>query len=166
MHIYTLEDLKQSVFHEIAVIKHLYEKIPAGAMDFRPTPGQRSTLELLQYLSYVGAACTLMILKNDTSVFTALAEEGKAVTAETFLQAMDKQKDEMESLFSKFDEKELSTVVNLYGMGEKTKGVYLVEMVGKFFSAYKLQLFLYSKLAGNDAIGTSNLWGGFDMPTS
>ena len=61
-------------------------------------------------------------------------------------------------------DEELAKVINLYGMGDKTKGVYLVENLLKWLAAYKMQLFLYVKANGNASIGTSNLWGGVDMP--
>ena len=43
-----------SVSREINIIKHLYTKIPAGTLDFRPSEKQRSTMELLRYLAASG----------------------------------------------------------------------------------------------------------------
>ena len=41
---------------EVRLLQHLITKIDPVALDYRPTPKQRSTIELLQYLSYMGPA--------------------------------------------------------------------------------------------------------------
>mgnify|MGYP005725594825 FL=1 len=41
----------ESIEHETTVIKHLASKISSDVLDYRPTPSQRSMLELLQYLT-------------------------------------------------------------------------------------------------------------------
>ena len=50
---YTKENLIASVENEFRIIKHLAEKIPADTEGYKPTEGQRTTLELLQYLSTI-----------------------------------------------------------------------------------------------------------------
>src|SRR5262245_11661389 len=37
--------------HEVRVIRHLAKKVLPGTLDWRPTPAQRSTIELLRYLT-------------------------------------------------------------------------------------------------------------------
>ena len=37
--------------HEVHILLHLASKVDRNKLDYRPTPKQRSTLELLQYLS-------------------------------------------------------------------------------------------------------------------
>lgn len=48
---YTREHLAASIRQEVRIIRHLARKVPPGTLDWRPTPGQRSTRELLRYLS-------------------------------------------------------------------------------------------------------------------
>ncbi len=118
---YTKEQLIAAMRNEFRIIKHLAEKIPADTEGYKPTEKQRTTLELLQYLSII---------------------------------------------FVAFTDEELAVVINLYGMGDKPKATYLVECLLKWAAAYKMQLFLYIKSSGNSSIGTSNLWGGMDMPAA
>ena len=63
----TKEQFMQSVRHETAICKHLYGKIPEGALDYRPTEGQRSLSELLQYLTSTGTAPMKGLIANDWS---------------------------------------------------------------------------------------------------
>ncbi len=133
-------------------------------MDFKPTEGQRTTTELLQYISILVPATIEMILKNDAKVFNRYEEESKTVTPENFLETMDSAEKKMKDMLARFDDAELATVVNIYNMGENSKGVYLVETILRWLTAYTLQLFLYIKASGNTSIGTMNLWAGMDTP--
>ncbi len=152
------------MLHEMRVIKHLAEKIPADTLGYKPTQAQRTTLELLQYLSFIVAAGTEMIFKNDHTVFAAHAEAGKEVTGDNFAAAMDAQQTKFLELMEQFTDEELVKTMNMFMAGEKTKIAYLVDGPGKWVTAYKMQLFLYIKASGNSSLSTSNLWGGFDMP--
>jgi hypothetical protein len=161
---YTKTDFLQSVDKEIDIIKHLFTKVTLEQMDFKPTEGQRTKLELVQYLSHIGAAGTEMVLTGETGGFAKFVEQGKKVSFENFAEAMDAQKATIHSMVEPLTDEQLSEKVNIFMMGENTKGVYLVNTVLKWLVAYKMQLFLYMKQSGTTAIGTSNLWGGFDMP--
>ena len=52
----TKPELIASLQNEVRILLHLADKIEPGMLDYRPTPKQRSTLELLRYLSMMG--CT------------------------------------------------------------------------------------------------------------
>ena len=47
----TMQQLLDSCRHETEVIKHLATKVPADKHDWRPSEGQRSIRELMQYLT-------------------------------------------------------------------------------------------------------------------
>ncbi len=55
-------DLLSSFLSEIEIVRHLTTKVPADRMDYRPSEGQRSALELLRYLAScgVGSACAMV----------------------------------------------------------------------------------------------------------
>ncbi len=161
---YTKQQLTTAIQNEFRIIKHLAEKIPADTEGYKPTENQRTTLELLQYLSIIFIASAQAIKANDTAVFGPFAERSKETTLLNFAAVMDTQEAELVSLLQEFTDAELQMVMNMFNQGEKTKGVYLVESLLKWASAYKMQLFLYIKSSGNSAIGTANLWGGIDMP--
>src|SRR5215510_5324888 len=47
-------ELIGSLQHEVHVLLHLASKIDRLKLDYRPTPKQRSTFELLKYMSFMG----------------------------------------------------------------------------------------------------------------
>lgn len=163
---YTKENFTDSLKHECRVIRHLFEKIPEGTMDFRLTPGQRSTLELLQYITLIVPASIEMVYQGTSDVFGSFVEKSKTVTAENFISSFEEsEKMALETLL-KFDSEKLKEEMDVFMMGKKTKGVYLVETILKWIVAYKMQLFLHIKASGNTRVGTSNVWGGMDIPTN
>lgn len=164
LYMYSKQQLIDSIANEFRIIKHLAEKIPADTEGYKPTEGQRTTRELLQYLSAIFANATHVIYEGAAEAYATAPLKSEETTLENFAQKMDEQLAVWKALMDQFDDAQLDTVINLYGMGEKTKAVYLVENLLKWAAAYKMQLFLYVKASGNTSIGTSNLWGGMDMP--
>lgn len=161
----TKTHLLDSMLHECTVAQHLYGKLPPGSFDYRPTPGQRSTAELLQYLSVIGiAGCTCMV-ESDWKRFGAFSARAKELAPEGFVEAMDRQKAELIALFKDLPDERLATQqAPLPGGATQPLAVALMNGPVKWLTAYKLQLFLYAKASGADAIGTANAWRGVDMP--
>src|SRR5678809_643517 len=50
----TKEELIASLQNEVRILLHLASKIDRNQLDYRPTPKQRSTIELLRYLAMMG----------------------------------------------------------------------------------------------------------------
>src|SRR5258706_4280613 len=50
----TKEELIASLRHEVRILTHLAGKVDRSKLDYRPTPKQRTTLELLQYMAVMG----------------------------------------------------------------------------------------------------------------
>ena len=50
----TKEELIASLQNEVRILVHLAGKVDQSKLDYRPTPKQRSTLELLQYMAIMG----------------------------------------------------------------------------------------------------------------
>lgn len=163
---YTKQNFIDSFTHDIHTIKHLATKITPEMALYRHNEGQRSMTDLLQYLSFAGVAAVDMILSNDTGVFASYSQKATSVNLDNFQEAMKEQEKMMIELMEKFTEEELNKTVNFFNMGENTKGAYLVNTVGKWFPAYRMQMFLYLKSAGVSNIGTMNMWAGMDMPAS
>lgn len=164
--IYTKENLIDSITNEFRIIKHLAEKIPAETEGYKPTEGQRTTLELLQYLSSIFGMATKVIHAGTMDAYKTIPNLAHETTMANFAEKMDAQLIDIKATLDLFTDEDLASVINLYGMGDKTKGVYLVENLTKWVAAYKTQLFLYIKSSGNTSLGTSNLWGGMDMPVN
>ena len=52
----TKDELITSLQNEVRILQHLCSKIEPAMLDYRPTPKQRSTIELLKYLTNMGPA--------------------------------------------------------------------------------------------------------------
>ena len=50
----TKSEIIASLQHEVRILLHLASKIDRSQLEYRPTPKQRSTIELLQYLTVMG----------------------------------------------------------------------------------------------------------------
>ena len=50
----TKSELIASLQNEVRILLHLASKIDRATLDYRPSPKQRSTMELLRYLSVMG----------------------------------------------------------------------------------------------------------------
>ena len=59
------DDLLFEMLRECDVCIHLAGKLPPGALDWRPTPKQRSTLELMRYISFTGPAFLRSLLDGN-----------------------------------------------------------------------------------------------------
>jgi hypothetical protein len=159
---FTKEQIWDSIASDLRILKHLATKIPAGKENYKPTPKQRTTLELLQYLSVSGIGSMRAILEETPKVFGEYTERSKQTTVENFAQMLEKQEAEMKECFAKFTDEELNKKIDLWGAGEETKSNLFLNMVVKTIPAYKMQLFLYIKASGNESINTSNVWMGKD----
>ena len=163
----TKSEFVAALQNEVRILKHLTTKIDAGMLDYRPTPKQRSTLELLQYLTFMGPEIIRAAKAGrfDAEAWTAAekagAERDYAETVAT-LAAQEQQYAEMMEAFSDADFREK---VNPFGMGpDSSRGEFLVNMVLCGCAAYRTQLFLYLKSCGRSELSTWNLWVGMDEP--
>jgi hypothetical protein len=163
MNILTVEELNSNLKREAGIIKHLVSKLPEGALTYKPTEKQRTTLELLHYMSHVVASFAETIKVGKPDAFRTNEEQAKAITLETFGAALDASVEKAAEVFNSLTEAEVNEAIDPFGAGAGARRGWMVSLLGTLV-AYKMQLFLYAKAAGNDTIGTSNLWMGIDWP--
>ncbi len=150
-----------SLKHEVKIIKHLAAQLAPAHLDYRPTPAQRSTLELMRYLSIVGNATLGYALSGTWDHWEAMEKQSASVDLGSFAKAMDRQYKAIEKgLAGHTDAKLRKQRTKTFSGVETTLGHGLVEMVLKTFTAYRMQLFLYAKAAGLAHLGTSDVWAG------
>jgi len=159
------EHILDAMIKEIEVIKHLATKIPGDGLDYRPTPAQRSTLELLRYLTY-GAIHGVHGLasgwKQDPNVL-ALQERAHTLERPGFAGAMDEQADALRHAMSMVSDEDLAAkVIDLPWGGSEPLCRMLLMFGPQCLAAYRMQLFLYVKAAGNHDVNTENCWFGRD----
>jgi hypothetical protein len=161
----TKAHLIESMRHETAIIKHLATKIPDGSLDYRPTPGQRSLLELIQYMTTMAAVPTVFTVKGNWDHAEEMEKSAEAVTVETFADEMDRQMALIEETIADLDETAAATAPSSMPWGTPTTVAQgLMDMSLKTLVAYRMQLFLYIKSCGVADIGPANCWAGVDMP--
>jgi hypothetical protein len=158
----TKEQFIQSLVRELDIIKHLAGKVDTSKLDYRPTPAQRSTLELLQYLGRSIAISIKGNIAGDQNVYIELTKEPNTVTFENFISKMDEQIAFVKEAVGALTEADLAKESTIWG-STAPLAMHLLGVL-KTATAYKMQLFLYIKMSGNSSIGTSNVWGGMDMP--
>lgn len=158
------ESLRDGMLRECDICNHLFTKFDAAGFDYRPSPGQRDTRELLQYLSIIGIAATRCMHERNWKLFGEFSTRSETMPPDDFPAAMDRQKAELAAFFDGVTEEELETrLAPMPGGGELPLGVAILNGPFKWLAAYKLQLFLYAKGAGDETIGTVNAWAGVDM---
>ena len=70
----TKSELIDALRHEVHILLHLAGKVDRTTLGYRPTPKQRSTFELLQYLSMMGPA--LVDLRAEITMFGTKTTRG------------------------------------------------------------------------------------------
>lgn len=158
------EQFLVSLQKECSIIQHLYEKIPAGAFDYRPSEKQRSMTELLRYLAICGSASMhVMLHESDWKLWKPYTESSATMDPADFPSALTFEMNEMSRMMSLIPEGDFLTKEVKHPTGELMPlGVGLMRMSYSWLVAYRMQLFLYLKQVGVEDIGTSNAWAGRD----
>jgi hypothetical protein len=150
-----------SLRHETKVITHLAAQLRPDQLDYRPTEKQRSTLELLQYLTITGSAATLYAITGKWDHWDAQEEKAKSVGLASFPKALKAQLALITKSLAKLNDSALKRKpVKTFAGQKMSLGAGLVEMVLKPYTAYRMQLFLYAKASGLSHLGTSDCWAG------
>ena len=155
--------LLKSLVKEMNICRRLYTRVPPDQFDFRPKEGMRSTLELLQYLSWCGSGMILFWSQKEETdfrvFFAPLIAKSKEMAAADFMEIMDKQIETGSSLISRITDEDLNKREVILPSGEKTfLGHGIIDTSVKWTTAYKLQLYLYLKLSTDQKLGTPDAW--------
>jgi hypothetical protein len=161
----TKSELIASLQNEVRILLHLASKIDRAKLDYRPTPKQRSTLELLQYLTMMGPAIVQSAKAGtfDMAAWTAAEQAAAARDFDQTLAAIAAQTNAYATLLADLSDADLRAEIAPFG-DKTTRGAFIVTWVLCGCAAYRTQLFLYLKACGRDELGTMNLWAGVDAP--
>jgi hypothetical protein len=162
----TKEELIGSLQNEVRILLHLAGKIDPQHLDYRPTPKQRSTIELLRYLAIMGPMLIRAIKAGafDQAAWQAAVAETNAMNFNQVLGAIEKQKATYAELLNTFSDQDLRGQIDLFGNGMSSRGSVITFLILGGCAAYRTQLFLYLKSCGREELNTMNLWGGVDAP--
>jgi hypothetical protein len=155
----TLESFLKFWRTETDICIALFEKMPAGGLDYRPSPAQRNTLELLKYLSKGPRNGVLRVAAGDWNATPPAMEMAKDMPASDFPRLMRLQADEVERALRALSPEALAHETMTFPWGETlTKAEALVHYPYRWLTGYRMQLFLYLKAAGATQLATPDLW--------
>ena len=163
----TKSELIASLQNEVRILLHLAGKIEPAMADYRPTPKQRSTLELLKYLSIMGPGLVQATKAGafDPAAWTTAQKTAEARDLTQTIAAIAAHRDAYASLLADMSDADFRTGIEMFG-STITRGAFLVSHVLGGHAAYRTQLFLYLKACGREELGTMNLWAGIDAPAA
>lgn len=161
----TKSELITSLQNEVRILLHLASKIDRDQLDYRPSPKQRSTIELLKYLTAMGPGLVQAAKAGafDTVAWTAATKAAEARDFDQTVAAIAAHADTYATLLGDMSDADFRGEVEMFG-SKTTRGAFIVNLVLCGCAAYRTQLFLYLKACGRDELGTMNLWAGMDAP--
>lgn len=159
----TKSELIASMQHEVHVLLHLAGKIDRAKLDYRPTPKQRSTLELLKYLSFMGPVMVEAAMqgKFEPAAWKGEVDKAAARDFDQTLKAIAAQRDTYASRLGAWSDADFRVEIEMFGQ-KASRGAFLVNTVLCGYAAYRTQLFVYLKACGREELNTMNLWAGAD----
>ena len=159
----TKDQIAGGMTRECDICIHLFEKLSPEAFDYRPSEGQRSTIELLRYLAGCGIGGLRSLASANWKLFGETLARTENMSAAEFPAAMKRQRREIEEFFAATSEEVLATqMAPTLPSGTMPLGAAILWGPFKWLAAYKLQLFLYAKATGAHQIATANAWAGID----
>ncbi len=160
----TKQELASALKKEVGILLHLAGKLDREHIDYRPTAKQRSSLELLRYLSVMGPAL-VSTAKNGAFNRDAWVAEIAAADKRDFdetLKVIASQPEQYEQLLADMSDADFRAEMTGFDGSKLSKGAFIVALVLGGYAAYRTQLFCYLKACGRDELGTVNLWRGAD----
>ena len=156
------EWLADAMVRDCKIFVHLHSKTPADLQDWRPSPSQRTVMELLRYV----AVSPISYLKNYLEPEAGWRDKylviGNAVTFDEFPARMGQTQHEILEFFQEVSAEALiARKVKTPAGEEMPLAQAILNGPLKWLPAYKMQLFLYLKQNGIQ-LGTPNLWRGVD----
>ena len=160
----TKPELIATLQKEVRILLHLAGKLDIAQLDYRPTPKQRSPLELLRYLSYMGPTL-IVAAKNgafDAEAWKSEIEASDDRDLNETLAIITAMPDTYARLLADMSDADFRADMTSFDGSTITRGLFIVTVVLGGHTAYRTQLFLYLKSCGQEHLGTVNLWRGVD----
>ena len=155
------QHLLQNLQREIFLLKQLAPFIEERDLDFRPAEKMRSTLELMQYVSGVGATMMRWFVINDLTPeeWVKIREHRKTLTRENFKERLDQQMEDILKYMNMITEEDMNTKeVELPSKEKMVLGTAIINAPIKWLAAYRYQLFTYLKMNGKPDLSTKEAW--------
>ena len=159
----TKDELIAALQKEVRILLHLVDKIDRAQLDYRPTAKQRSTIELLRYLSVMGPGLVQASLTGfNPEVWGKAMAEANARDFDQTRAALAAHAGEYDRLVGGMSDADFRGTTMDFGGQPISRGRFITELVLGGCAAYRTQLFLYLKSCGREELTTANLWAGVD----
>ena len=161
----TKMELIAALQDEVRILLHLASKVDRTKLDYRPTEKQRSTLELLRYLSMMGPVIVRAAVSGnfDNELWSAEEAASKERDFDATLAVIAKHRNEYASLLANIPDADFATEIEPFRQ-KTSRGGFIVRWVLGGLAAYRTQLFCYLKSCGREELSTWDLWQGMDNP--
>jgi hypothetical protein len=163
----TKEEAVLALQNEVRLVLHLMSKIDTAMLDYRPSPKQRSMIELVRYFVPMAPVQLRTIVEGKFTMESWIkawrAEEaaGKAMNLEEVKAAVARQSALFAELLAPCSDSDFRATIEMFG-NQATRGMWIVRLPLCHYTAYRMQLFLYLKACGREELNTMNLWAGVD----
>lgn len=156
--LFTVDSFISTWRKESLICVNLAGKVPPGGLDYRPSASQRTTLELMRYLSYGPYNGVHRTLAGDWNTGRPTAEVTAGMPAADFPARMRWQADAVERELRAVPVSDLIGKEMTFPWGETVKRAEALLTPLRWLIGYRMQLFLYLKAAGNPQLGTAECW--------
>jgi hypothetical protein len=160
----TKAELLAAAQSEARLVHHLANKVDRSALDYRPTSGQRSTGELVRYLSMMGPTILQYSLGEPPDIEVWMEAERAAENRDfdASVEMIAGHPEVYASLLSGVTDAALRSEIMGFDGKPTSRGAFMVQWVLAGGTAYRTQLFLYLKSSGQTHLNSMNLWSGVD----
>src|SRR3954469_24505796 len=123
----TKRELVAALQNEVRILLHLAGKVDRTQLHYRPTPKQRSTIELLRYLTVMGPAFVQAAKAGsfDRPAWTAAMEIADARDVDQAIAAIGAQRETFAALLADLDDADFRTEVEIFG-NRLSRGAFIV----------------------------------------
>src|SRR5689334_21526913 len=123
----TKEELIALLQNEVRILLHLASKVDRNQLDYRPTPKQRSTIELLRYLTIMGPSLIPAIKTGtfDGAAFGAAQAAANAMNFDQVIAAIEKQSAGYAQQLGQFSDADFRAELDLFGK-KASRGSHIV----------------------------------------
>jgi hypothetical protein len=161
------EEAIAALQNEVRLVGHLLSKIEPSMLGYRPSPKQRSLIELVHYFVVMAPVQLRFVVAGNFTmetwiqVWRAEAATANALSLDQARAAIAHQPALFSEWLAPLTDADFRKEIEMFG-NKSTRGMWIVRLPLTHYAAYRMQLFLYLKACGRDELNTMNLWAGVD----
>ncbi len=161
------DSLLKSCLLDLNICQHLFTKLDPALSEWRPRDNMRTTLELMQYLTFIGGTMTNHFVHTSEdreqarNRYREQSKASKEMKFDEFPARIEREKEHLHSIYDSITDHDLTRPTYHPFSGDETTLFEALHTVSKYLCAYRHQLFLYAKMCGAE-INTRNNWYGLD----